>query len=291
MIKSMTGFGSAKRKSELMELSVETKSLNHRFFDLKIKQFKEFFTADIIIRQETQKIIKRGKVDIFFDYKYINDEVGEFVVNKDKLGKIESFFNEIEKHFSNEISYSFSDILRFKDNFIVENYSWGEKEKSFFLSVVADAIKSLDEMRIKEGKFIEDLLVGYIKNLETILNDTEKIYIDERDRIRENMKKKIVELLEDKTSEDNRLEQELFYYFEKVDIEEEISRLKSHFQQFKNILLKGGVVGRKLDFLAQEMFREVNTIASKSQNYSFIESVVEMKSEIEKIREQVQNIE
>ena len=290
MLFSMTGFGKGEAKSSRFRFDVEVKSLNGRFLDIRIKAPKEFFSADIEVQQIVKKYVRRGRIEFNYRVEALPEIVESINIDESRLVTIFEVLSEIKDSLDLEDSVTLNEILSFKEFFMQEETEWGEDDKEAFLTSIELAVQNMLEMRRMEGKNLENDIKRRLKKIERIIEQIETIFTGEGDRVRESLFEKLSSLLLDKVNL-SRLEEEVFYYFERLDISEEIVRIKSHLNQFAEALKSREPVGRKLDFLSQELAREANTVASKSISKDIVSLVVDLKSEIEKIREQVQNVE
>ncbi|MDR5658330.1 YicC/YloC family endoribonuclease [Serpentinicella sp. ANB-PHB4] len=293
MIKSMTGFGRSEFQYNNTYFTIEIKSVNNRYMDINIKCPKKFTYLEDQIRQLFKQKIKRGRVDVFINY----DQVGEkdvrvtpnVLLAKEYLDALKVL--EEELNIKNDICVStfikFPDILKIEDKVEDKDQVW-----KAFQNGLEDSLDKLILMRKEEGnKLKEDLLmrVEYMSNLINEVNQRGEIVLLE---YKTKLTKRIAEILDDDIQiDDNRLAMEVAIYADKSNVTEEVVRLSSHIKQFEKSLDQTDSVGRKLDFIIQEMNREVNTIGSKTNDIIISNIVVELKSELEKIREQVQNIE
>lgn len=293
MISSMTGYGRGESSSESRSFLVEIKSVNHRYNDIIIRMPKKFSLFEEKIRKIIKKSIKRGRIEVYVTLEECKDDE---VIIRPNLNIIEQYFNslkEIKDRLKIDDDISLSQLTRFPDIFTIEHK---EEEEDViwetFQSALKQAIERLMEMRKAEGlKLAEDIksrsnaIHNIVKEIESRTPIIVKEYCTKLyDRIKE-LTEDVIEIDED------RLAQEVSIYADKSNIAEEIVRLFSHLEQLNNITNEEGAVGRKLDFLIQEMNREINTIGSKSSDINISSMVIEIKSELEKIREQVQNIE
>jgi len=292
MVRSMTGYGRHSEIIEDKEILVEIKSVNHRFFECNIKTPKFYGFLDAHIKKMLKNNINRGKVDVSI---YINSVIGECVevrANTDVALAYKVALSHISEKLSIANDVKMSTFALFNDIFTVTKDV--PSEYSIVNDVLTVAQKSLDkflDMKNIEGANIELDILNILKNINYNLNTI----IDSKDKIVKNYEEKLFRkmqaIMKNTDTNENRILLEVGIFSEKVNIDEEIARLKSHMEQFNDILNEKGVEGKKLDFLAQEINREINTIGSKMSYSDVIKSVIDMKNEIEKIREQVQNME
>ena len=291
MIKSMTGFGKYSGSFENREYQIEIKSVNHRYLDISIKLPRQLSYLEEIIKKVVNSKLKRGKVDIVFTFENFSEEGRNVRINKD-LAKL--YIKEL-RELANEEGISsnieVTDIAKFPDILNIKTDQDDDTIKKEAIDVLEKALDQLIEMRSIEGsKIAEDLL----KRIEVIEDKVIKISEKSTGLIQEYVVKlegRIKEILQTDEIDKSRIAQEVVIYADKCSIEEEVTRLKSHVLQFKNLLQVDDAVGKKLDFLVQEMNRETNTIGSKSSCLEITNSVIDIKTELENIREQIQNIE
>ena len=292
MIKSMTGYGKSTLEINSRKYQVEIKSLNHRYLDISIRMPKQLSYLEETIKQQISSKISRGKIDVFISWEN-NSIEGRTIKINTALAK--AYIEELrklaeEENLSDNIEVN--DIARYPDVLIVQENQEDETIKNEIIEVVNKAVNNLVEMKQNEGiKIAEDLQ----KRLDYIQEKVNKVKEFSTGLINEyivKLEERIKELLPNNQEIDkNRLMQEVVIYADKCSIEEEVTRLNSHIGQFKEFLKSDEAVGKKLDFIIQEMNRETNTIGSKSNNLNITNGVIDMKTEIENLREQVQNIE
>ena len=292
MIKSMTGFGRSEKISEDRRIIVEIKAVNHRYCDMNIKLPKRFNHFEADIRNLLKEKIARGKVDIFITYDDYTKSNVCVKYNKEIAGEYIAYLRQMAEDFDITADIKTSNIGRFPEIFTLEEQT-GDDEAVWdrLKEAIDEACDKFVEARIIEGENLKTDLLGKLDNMLDIVS-----FIEEKSpEIIEDYKKRIVEKineLNDNTQiDDQRIAMEVTLYADKICVDEEIVRLKSHIESTKKILLEGGAVGRKLDFIAQEMNREANTILSKSNSLQISDRGIELKTEIEKVREQIQNIE
>jgi TIGR00255 family protein len=294
MLKSMTGYGRSEFVDENYDLSFEMKAVNHKFLDIQVKlpYFLNFCEEDI--KKVVRKKLSRGRVDIFIRGKQkFSENNSALDVNYELASAYFEAYKSISTKLGIDASVGIGHIVR-NDNVVEVKTSEIDEEylKNNVLESVEKAVDELVSMRIVEGenlnKDLLDNLSAFENNLENIIERKEDILNNQIDRLKSKLNEFCGELSE---SEVNRLNLEVIFYTDKLDISEEITRLNSHIQNFKKFLNLESQVGKKIEFLLQEMNREINTIASKSNNYAISTYVIEMKVIIEKLREQIQNVE
>lgn len=289
MIKSMTGFGRCSESTANYEIFVEIKSVNSKYFDINFKIPRIISTAEITLRKPLQDILIRGKIDVRIDIN-INTVTKYPTLNYELIKSYKEIFTNIIKEANIEDTPKLDHFIKMPDviSYIHNNDMEEELEKATFNAVI-ECAKNLDNMRIQEGIALEKDIIIRLNNLYNNIKIIENVKND----IFEIWKNKFIKRIQDiglDANYEERIVQEASIMSEKADITEEITRLYSHISQFKNIIQNEYPVGKKLDFLSQEIHRELNTIASKSSKQEIISTIVESKSESDRIREQVQNI-
>ena len=292
MIRSMTGFGRCEKTVNNYDISVEIKAVNHRYADYNIKLPRMYNFLEEDVKKYLQQYIVRGKVDVYLTiYKELDDSK-EIILNEALAESYVKALKRIAERFEVRDDISVSSIARFNDVFDVKHTEEDEEIiRSSVLEVLGEALSGFIAAREREGqKLATDMIarVGLIRN-EVI--KIEKIAPDTVIEHKNNIEQRIRDLLGDATVDENRLLTETAIYADKLSVNEEIVRLKCHLEEFDRIMDKGDAVGRRLDFLLQEMNRETNTIGSKCNNLEISNIVINIKSELEKVREQLQNLE
>lgn len=292
MIKSMTGYGRATYENEGREYIVEIKSVNNRFSDISIKMPRTFNFLEEKIKKEILNNVTRGKIDIYITFNNNSDLGKKININTEIANK---YIEELKKLSQNsEIidNISIMEITKLPDvlNIRVEESAEEVIEKEL-LTALNMAINSFIDMREKEGDKIKQDLENRINSISEKINTVSNISTGLVEEYIVKLEARIKELLKTDVVDQTRLAQEVVIYSDKCSVEEEITRLKSHISQFLNLLNENKAIGKKLDFLIQEMNRETNTIGSKANNLEITNYVVDLKTELENIREQVQNIE
>ena len=290
MIKSMTGYGRGKYENEGREYLIEIKSVNNRYCDISVKLPRSISYLEEKIKKEITSKVSRGKIDVFVTF-YNNSTSGKNIkFNRELAGMYIAELKELAKENMLEEDIKVTEISKFPDVLTIENDEDEELIWNELNIPLTEAINNFVDMKETEGrKIYEDL----INRIEDIQNKTNIISENSTRLIKDYIVKletRIKDLLNTDNIDENRLAMETVIYADKCSVEEEITRLNSHVYQFKE-LIKGNVVGKKLDFLIQEMNRETNTIGSKSSSIEITNLVIEMKTQIEDIREQIQNLE
>ncbi|MCI8691582.1 MAG: YicC family protein [Lachnospiraceae bacterium] len=292
MIKSMTGFGRGESAENNRKFTVEIKSVNHRYLDVNIKMPKALNFFESSIRSELKSYISRGKVDVYISYEDFSEKTSAVRYNREVAQEYLTYLTQMAEEFHLDNDIRASTLSRFPEIFTMEEADLDEEELWKELrSAVAGAAGRFVDARISEGSHLRDDLIekldGILALVDFIAERSPQIIAEYRRRLEERVR----ELLEDVNVDEGRLITEVTIFADKVCVDEEIVRLRSHVETAKDTLLKGGSVGRKLDFIAQEMNREANTILSKANDLELSNCAIELKTEIEKVREQIQNIE
>lgn len=291
MIKSMTGFGRGKYEKDLREYIVEIKSVNHKYNDVTIKMPRNITYLEEKIKKEIGKAITRGKVDVYVSF-VNNSNVGREVKINSELAKM--YINELRK-ISEETNIhdniNVIDIAKMPDVLTIQNNEDEELIWSELQVALTDAIQGFVAMRFAEGEKIQKDLLRRINIISENVNKICQFSTRLVDDYVVKLTNRVKEYLNTNVVDENRLAQEVVIFADKCSVEEEITRLKSHSNQFIELLNTDGAIGKKTDFLLQEMNREINTIGSKANCLDITNLVVEVKTELEDIREQVQNIE
>ena len=292
MIKSMTGFGRAENLQGNRKFTVEMKAVNHRYFDVTIKMPKKLSFFESAIRTFLKNYIQRGKVDVFITYEDFTEENVSLKYNEAIAAQYLKYYRQMTETFGLRDDISVSALGRCPEVFTMEEQTVDEKEIWAVLeSALKEACEKFVESRITEGERLKedlyDKLDGMIRDVDAIEDRYPQIMAE----YREKLTMKVEELLGDAQMEEGRIAAEVILFADKICTDEETVRLRSHIESMREELLRGGSVGRKLDFLAQEMNREANTILSKANDLETSNRAINLKTEIEKVREQIQNIE
>ena len=292
MLKSMTGFGRCEVASEERKIVVEIKAVNHRYCDMSIKLPKKFNFFEVAIRNILKEYVVRGKVDVFITYedytktrecvKYNEDIAREYYENLEKLANTFKLKNDI----------SVQALSKYPDVFVLEEQTIDETEVwTFIEDALKKAAENFVEARIQEGTHLKCDIIGKLDEMLSLVDTLEKRSPSVVEEYRQKLTAKVNELLGDTKLDESILATEIIVFADKICVDEETVRLKSHIQSMKKALDEKESVGRKLDFIAQEMNREANTILSKASDLDMSNVAIELKTGIEKIREQIQNIE
>ena len=292
MIKSMTGFGRCEVNRDDRKVSVEIKSVNHRYLELGIKIPRKLNYLDSDIRNLAKEYVERGKVDVFVTYQNLGEGDEDIRYNATLAKEYFDAFAQVSSDLGIENDVKTSYIMRSPDVITIESAEDDEDAvKEIVLEATKGALEKLVESRSNEG---ERLKKDILEKLESIKENVG--FIEEKspvivDEYKEKINEKIHELLEDNQIDESRIAQEVTMFADKVCVDEEIVRLKSHVNAMVETFDQEGVVGRRLDFITQEMNREANTTLSKTTDSEISERAITLKTDIEKVREQIQNIE
>ncbi len=292
MIKSMTGYGSAKGTVEGLEIRVELKSVNNRYLDTSVRLPRSFLFAEEMIKSSVQKHISRGKVDVFVNVD--SSAAGDMAVKVNE-GLLKGYVEAI-RHIAEE--YGLADDLtaqsvsRFPDVLTVEKKDLDAEAISAGMeAIVEEALRDFDAMRTREGEKLRDDVLARLETIRTLVVQVEEKAPETVAAYRRRLEQKMAEVLSGAGIDENRILAEAAIFADHIAVDEETVRLRSHMSQLTGMINGNSPTGRKIDFLIQEFNREANTIGSKCQNSEIAHVVVDLKSEIEKIREQIQNIE
>ena len=292
MIKSMTGFGRCEIAKGDRKITVEMKSVNHRYLDVSIKMPKKLNFFEAAIRNELKNYIQRGKVDVFIAYEDLTESNVCVKYNKELAAEYMKYLTQMAEDFSLDNDIRVSTLSRYPEVLGMEEQTVDEEELWQLLAeAIGGAAQKFVETRIKEGENLRDDLVskldGMLAHVDYITERSPQIIAEYRQKLED----KVKELIGDVQIDESRLLMEVTIFADKVCVDEELVRLRSHIETTRENLIQGGSIGRKLDFIAQEMNREANTILSKANDLEISNRAIELKTEIEKVREQIQNIE
>ena len=292
MIKSMTGFGRCEAVTDECKISVEIKAVNHRYLDLSIKMPKKFNYFEAAMRTLLKDYIQRGKVDVFITYEDYTEDQVSLKYNSTLAAEYMKNFEKMAEQFGLEDDVTVSMLSRCPEVLTMEQVPEDEEHMwAMFQEVLKGAAENFVETRLREGENLKNDLIGKLDHMLSMVD-----FIEERspkilEEYRQRLGDKVRELLQNSTIDESRILTEVTVFADKICVDEETVRLRSHIEGMKKELLAGGSVGRKLDFIAQEMNRESNTILSKSNDLEISDQGILLKTEIEKVREQIQNIE
>jgi uncharacterized protein (TIGR00255 family) len=282
LIESLTGYGT----SEKGIFRVEAKSLNHRFLEINVRLPAIVSRSEIEIRNLIKEKFQRGKIDINVSINQ-KEKTGKVYLNKKLAVQLYSAFIDLKKELSILGSIDISMFSNFKELFIYEEE---EPDINNLMLAVSEAIEELHQMRIREGEIIKKSLLEIAENLEKLIINLESTVDMSYNNYINSLKNRVKELINQNNLDEKRVLEQIIIYAQRVDIKEEVDRLKSHIVQFKENILKGGVIGKKVDFLLQEMNREANTILAKTEDFEIKTIAIEIRTQAERLKEQIQNI-
>lgn len=281
MAQSMTGFGSALNEDFLIEI----RSLNHRFIDISIKMPPSMNEHEIILRNIIKERFKRGRFDVSITF--ANNKTPVLKINKELAKKIYNVYRELQKEFSIGGEIGIEILTNYKD-IIMEEIQ--EYKTENLLTAFQEALSDLETMRKREGDLLHDEMKRRVKSLIKMNDDVKKIAATEVVKWKDKFTDRLKLIIDERIIDHERIIQEAAIMADKLDISEELNRIENHLNQFLEVMNNDNSIGKKLEFILQEISREVNTIGYKSGDYAISTLVIEMKAEVEKIREQVQNI-
>ena len=292
MLKSMTGFGRYELSEGERKITVEMKAVNHRYLDVTLKMPKKLNFFESAIRTLLKEYVQRGKIDVFITYEDLSSKGAALTYNRAVAAQYMDYFRQMAEEFALENNVKVTDLARCPEVLTLEDQQEDEEEIWQMLEqAVRGAWEKFVETRVRDGEALKtDLLVKLDEMLDLVA------MIEERSpqivkEYRTKLENKVLELLADTQMDEGRIATEVTIFADKICVDEEIVRLKSHIEAMKNALKAGGSIGRKLDFIAQEMNREANTTLSKANDLALADCAIDLKTGIEKVREQIQNLE
>ena len=292
MLNSMTGFGRCECSNDKYKMTVEMKAVNHRYFDLNIKMPRKFNAFESSVRTVLKEYIQRGKVDVFITYEDFSEETVNLKYNESIAREYMDIFRKMEDTFGFAKEVNAVSLARMPEVVTMEQ---AEDDEETLLNLLLEAVRGSAEKfvgsRRAEGDQLKADLIGKLEQMLLRVDEIERRSPVILEEYKTKLRDKIREVLEERELEEARVLTEVTIFADKICVGEETVRLRSHIAAMKDALLTGGPVGRKLDFIAQEMNREANTILSKSNDIEISSVAIDLKTEIEKVREQVQNIE
>lgn len=288
-MKSMTGYGAKSFFLNGYRVQLEIKSYNHKYLDIMVRLPRPFSALENIVKKEVASCCERGKIEVYLT---LTEMPIEEYFDESRAIEVYRFLKRLNGKIESPEEVTIRELVVFKDLFIrsKEEFKIDKKLETEFLKYLRICLKQFVKSREIEGASLKKDILKRLKAITNYLKKVEKIIPAVKERHKERIKKRVEEFLS-KDIQNERLEQELFYFLDKIDVNEEITRLKQHIKNFEKILSENGSCGKKLDFYAQEMMREINTLSVKSSDGEVSEIAIEMKVEVEKIREQVQNVE
>jgi uncharacterized protein (TIGR00255 family) len=292
MIASMTGYGQSQLEREKVRLGVELRSVNNRFLDIQVRMPKFLQPLENRVKDLIQRAVSRGKINLSLTWESGEEEATRVTLNPEAAEAIHKLLTELKSSLGLDDDIRLEHLVAFSEIFRQERVEW-DLERSWILvkEAVEVAMEDLQHMRLQEGEQLLKDIVQRIQRLEKVVSEIERLHPEHVKQVREDLTRKITALLDFPNVDEGRLAMEVALLAEKSDITEECVRFHSHNKLFLSMLKKPSPVGRKLTFLLQEMNREANTMASKANNLQVAHRAVELKEEIERIREQVQNVE
>lgn len=290
MTKSMTGYGSASFENDQYSLVVELKSLNSKFLDFSSKIPKELSEHEGTIKQRVSKKLIRGKVTMNVDLIAKQLPRNQSIINKELFERYYQELKTLADEHGSDNANLFGHLLAVPDIVKPLEHEVESLDMFLFNGLLDDALEKCDQFRVQEGQALENMLKGCVETIGARLKEVISLEPQRKEAVKERLSGNLSEFVEAEKIDQNRLEQELIYYIEKLDINEEMVRLDNHLTYFKETLDEKESQGKKLGFISQEIGREINTIGSKANDAAIQRLVVEMKDELEKIKEQILNI-
>ena len=292
MIKSMTGFGRSEIVKGNRKISVEIKSVNHRYLEAGIKMPKKLNVFESRMRDLLKKYATRGKIDIFINYEDDSENQVNLKFNQNIADEYMSIFNNMSEKYNLKNDMTVGGLARFPEVITMDEVQEDEEELWHFIEeAMKAALEQFVNTRILEGENLKKDLLGKLDHMEELVAFVEKRSPEIMKEYRSKLEGKVKELLGDTTIDESRIATEVIIYADKICVDEETVRLRSHIEHARKCLNEDGGIGRKMDFIAQEMNREANTTLSKANDIEISNAAIDLKTEIEKVREQIQNIE
>ena len=292
MIKSMTGFGRSEIVKGNRKISVEIKSVNHRYLEAGIKMPKKLNVFESRMRDLLKKYATRGKIDIFINYEDDSESQVNLKFNQNIADEYMAIFNNMSEKYNLKNDMTVGGLARFPEVITMDEVQEDEEELWHFIEeAMKAALEQFVNTRILEGENLKKDLLGKLDHMEELVAFVEKRSPEIMKEYRSKLESKVKELLGDTTIDESRIATEVIIYADKICVDEETVRLRSHIEHARKCLNEDGGIGRKMDFIAQEMNREANTTLSKANNIEISNAAIDLKTEIEKVREQIQNIE
>lgn len=292
MIKSMTGFGRSEIVKGNRKISVEIKSVNHRYLEAGIKMPKKLNVFESRMRDLLKKYATRGKIDIFINYEDDSESQVNLKFNQNIADEYMAIFNNMSEKYNLKNDMTVGGLARFPEVITMDEVQEDEEELWHFIEeAMKAALEQFVNTRILEGENLKKDLLGKLDHMEELVAFVEKRSPEIMKEYRSKLESKVKELLGDTTIDESRIATEVIIYADKICVDEETVRLRSHIEHARKCLNEEGGIGRKMDFIAQEMNREANTTLSKANEIEISNAAIDLKTEIEKVREQIQNIE
>lgn len=292
MIKSMTGFGRSEIVKGNRKISVEIKSVNHRYLEAGIKMPKKLNVFESRMRDLLKKYATRGKIDIFINYEDDSESQVNLKFNQNIADEYMAIFNNMSEKYNLKNDMTVGGLARFPEVITMDEVQEDEEELWHFIEeAMKAALEQFVNTRILEGENLKKDLLGKLDHMEELVAFVEKRSPEVMKEYRSKLESKVKELLGDTTIDESRIATDVIIYADKICVDEETVRLRSHIEHARKCLNEDGGIGRKMDFIAQEMNREANTTLSKANDIEISNAAIDLKTEIEKVREQIQNIE
>lgn len=292
MIKSMTGFGRSEIVKGNRKISVEIKSVNHRYLEAGIKMPKKLNVFESRMRDLLKKYATRGKIDIFINYEDDSESQVNLKFNQNIADEYMAIFNNMSEKYNLKNDMTVGGLARFPEVITMDEVQEDEEELWHFIEeAMKAALEQFVNTRILEGENLKKDLLGKLDHMEELVAFVEKRSPEIMKEYRSKLESKVKELLGNTTIDESRIATEVIIYADKICVDEETVRLRSHIEHARKCLNEDGGIGRKMDFIAQEMNREANTTLSKANDIEISNAAIDLKTEIEKVREQIQNIE
>ena len=292
MIKSMTGFGRSEIVKGNRKISVEIKSVNHRYLEAGIKMPKKLNVFESRMRDLLKKYATRGKIDIFINYEDDSESQVNLKFNQNIADEYMAIFYNMSEKYNLKNDMTVGGLARFPEVITMDEVQEDEEELWHFIEeAMKAALEQFVNTRILEGENLKKDLLGKLDHMEELVAFVEKRSPEIMKEYRSKLESKVKELLGDTTIDESRIATEVIIYADKICVDEETVRLRSHIEHARKCLNEDGGIGRKMDFIAQEMNREANTTLSKANDIEISNAAIDLKTEIEKVREQIQNIE
>ena len=292
MVKSMTGYGRAEETVNGCTITVELRSVNNRYLDCSVRLPRNFLFAEDTVKQAVSAGVSRGKVDVFVSAQASQDSGTVVSVNEELARGYRDAVARIAETLGLEIGLNAFSLARFPDVLTVERRELDKDKAAAALSeITAKAVEEFNAMREREGERLRRDMLGKLETIEGLVSVVEERSPQTVKEYRERLEARLRDILADRSLDEQRVITEAAIFADRTAVDEETVRLRSHIAQFRTMLEEGSPIGRKMDFLVQEFNRESNTIGSKCSDASLAKVVVDLKSEIEKIREQLQNVE
>ena len=292
MIKSMTGYGNSSGSSGKLDITIEVRSVNNRYLDCNVRILRVYTALEDAVKSLVQKYISRGKVDVYFTIDSSKSDDFEIRINEPLADAYMSALKSLSDRYGLPSDFSVISLAKIPDVLTIEKKEADtETLKNDVCSILEEALIRFNEMRVTEGKKLYEDVSSHIDEIERLVGLVEKRSPETVAEYRAKLEARMKDILASKDIDENRILLEAAIFADRVAVDEEVVRLRSHISQFRSILASEQPVGRKLDFLVQEFNREANTIGSKGNDAEMAKIVVDIKAEIEKVREQIQNIE